>query len=114
MINRYYEQEKVLLSVVSLCFGVFVSIVYLTVSEDRLTGPDVLFGAAIGLGASLLYALSGVLVVRLYSQLRSWAHRGDVRPLTGREKLRLAAFWPITLLTSLFVYLFLGMINRTF
>jgi hypothetical protein len=114
MKDRYYEQEKVLLSVVSLCFGILVFIVYLTGTEHRLSGLDVLIGAAIGLGASLLYALSGVLVVRLYERMRSWAYRGDARPLTGKEKLRLAAFWPITLLTSLVVYLFLGIINRTF
>lgn len=108
------EHEKVLLTVASLCFGMFSFIVYLSGNEVRLTVPNILIGAVVGLSAAFLYALCGVLVVRLYERLRLWANRGETRPLTGKEKLRLAAFWPITIMTSLFVYLFIGIINRLF
>lgn len=113
--NPSYEQEKILLSIISIAFGILICTLYLAeASEPRLTLFEFMLGAVFGIAASLLYALIGVLVVRLYERMRSWAYRGEAQFMSNRQKLRLAAFWPITLFTSLFIYLFLGIINRSF
>lgn len=109
------EQDKVLLSVIAMCFGLLIFVVYWTFSaEAEFSGARLLIGLVLGLAAALLYALTGAMVVALCVRLRDWAYQGKSAPLTVREKLRLAAFWPITLVTSLVNYFFLGVINRFF
>lgn len=113
MKNASYEQEKTLLSIISIAFGIFVFILYLTeAGGSKITLLKFILGAVFGIAAALLYACTGMLVVRLYERLRSWAYRGEAQFLSDKQKLRLAAFWPITLVTYVFVYLFLGVINR--
>lgn len=115
MKNSAYEPEKVLLTITSITFGLLVFIVYLVATSSRGMGAvELITGLVIGLFAAIAYAVIGGLVVRLYVALRAWAYRGDVIELSSKEKLRLATFWPITLMTSIVVFLFLGIINRIF
>ena len=113
--NANYEQEKTLLSIISIAFGILVFILYLAeTGVSTVISFKFILGAVFGIAASLLYACIGFLVVRLYERLRSWAYKGEAQFLSNKQKLRLAAFWPITLFTYIFVYLFLGIINRNF
>lgn len=109
------EQDKVLLSVIAMCFGLLVFVLYWTANaETELNGARLLVGLVLGLAGALAYALTGAMVVALCVKLRDWAYQSKSTPLTVREKLRLAAFWPFTLITSLVNYFFLGVINRFF
>ncbi len=109
------DQDKVLLSIIAMCFGLLVFVFYWTFSAGaEFSGAQFFVGLLLGVAASLLYALTGAAVVALCVKLRDWAYQGKTAPLTIREKLRLAAFWPITLITSLVNYFFLGVINRFF
>jgi len=109
------EKEYTLLTIVSFFFGIFVLIIALQrVGQAGVGLGSILFAALSGLGAGLLYPVAGAAVVRLCEGLRLWAYQGDIQGWSQRQKITLGALWPVTLITSLTTYVFLGVIHRAF
>ncbi len=73
-------------------------------------------GIVIGFGfiTSFLYTLLAAVIIRFCQGLRLWAHRGQIQAWDYNTRLLLAALWPFTLIISLIVYTFLGLIHRLF
>ena len=113
--NVDLEKEYTLLTMVSFFFGIFVLIVTLQrVSQGGLSLNSILVAGLLGLGAGLLYPVVGAAVVRFCEGLRLWAYQNDIERWSKRQKITLGALWPVTLITSLTTYVFLGVIHRAF
>ena len=109
------EKEYTLLTIVSFFVGIFVLIVTLQrVGQGGLGLNSILVAGLFGLGAGLLYPVVGAAVVRLCEGLRLWAYQGDIERWSKRQKITLGALWPVTLITSLATYVFMGVIHRAF
>jgi uncharacterized MnhB-related membrane protein len=113
--NVDLEKEYTLLTIVSFFFGIFVLIVTLQwVAHGGLGLNSIIVAGLFGLGAGLLYPVVGAAVVRLCEGLRFWAYQGDIERWSKRQKITLGALWPVTLITALMAYVFLGVIYRAF
>jgi len=100
---------------VSFFFGIFVLIAALQrVGQGGLGLNSIIVAGLFGLGAGLLYPVAGAAVVRLCEALRLWAYQGDIERWSKRQKITLGALWPVTLITSLTTYVFMGVIHRAF
>lgn len=62
----------------------------------------------------VVYPLVAAVVISICEGLRQWAYKGRITRWDQGTRLRLGAVWPLTLICSLIVYLFLGLINRIF
>jgi hypothetical protein len=68
-----------------------------------------------GLAIGLTYPLFGAIFIPACEQLRQWAYPEETLEAWSRnERIWLGAFWPVTTLCLLVVYLFLGMIHRQY
>jgi hypothetical protein len=113
--NVDLEKEYTLLTIVSFFFGIFVLIVTLQrVAHGGLGLNSIIVAGLFGLGAGLLYPVVGAAVVRFCEGLRLWAYQGDIERWSKRQRITLGALWPVTLITSLTTYVFLGVIHRAF
>jgi len=73
-----------------------------------------LVGGAIAFGAALIYPIVGAVAVFLTESLRRWAYVGKATQLEAEERLIMGALWLVTLVVSLLIYPFLGIIHRVF
>jgi len=113
--NVDLEKEYTLLTIVSFFFGIFVLIVSLQrLTDERMDINSIVVAGLFGLGAGLLYPVVGAVVVRLCEGLKLWAYQGDIERWSKRQKITLGALWPVTLITSLTTYVFMGVIHRAF
>jgi hypothetical protein len=78
--------------------------------------PAVIVAGAliVSLVAAFLYPLVGALAVRVCAALHGWAWIDSAPEWPRSVKLVIGAFWPITLIASTIIYIFLGVIHRIY
>jgi polyferredoxin len=99
---------KAFFIVVSLGFGLFVGIK----AERAFESTEIALGA--GLGAALLYPLLSAFIIEFCEDLRKWAYQEQASPWHDGKRILLGAIWPITLVASAIIFIFLGLINRLY
>jgi hypothetical protein len=72
-----------------------------------------LFTLFVGITAFLGYVILGIVSVLVIAKLRSWAYRGQIKPLTDKEIIDRFIYWPFVLPYCSVVYLYKGITNRT-
>ncbi len=83
-------------------------------SECRFQSNLVFTGSCAACACAFAYPFVGAIVIVACSRLRSWANMGHVQTWDDGDRLVRGAFWPATLLISLVLYPFLGVIHRVF
>lgn len=63
---------------------------------------------------SFFYPIIAAWMIKLCGGLKVWAYRGKAEQWDDELKLLLGAFWPLTLVSCIIVYSFLGIIHRVF
>jgi len=67
-----------------------------------------------GVFAAFCYPVAAAYLVRSSEELAKWAYQERYEPWSEDVRLMLGCIWPVSLVGSVLVFLFLGIINRVF
>lgn len=103
----------------SVNIGSFFSPVYVdhpttTLSVWHRSGEFITLSALAGIAASFLYVLLAAGGAEVFIELRSWAYCGHAERPGDDEVLAIGTWWPFALFGGCLIYLFIGVINRSF
>jgi hypothetical protein len=108
-----HKDVKGWLVAAALLFGIvvaFMAAAVLAVIHPLLS----LLGPIIGIVAALLYVTLAATAVNWILGMRGWAYCDKIERPKDKDVLSLAAVWLLALFPAALLYLFIGIINRTF
>ncbi len=82
--------------------------------RQPVTRREILAALGVAVLIAISYPFLAVLAIRGSEWMNSWAYPGSRVKWSESSRLLLGAFWPLTFVVSLIVFLFLGVINRIF
>lgn len=111
-----HEGKKVFMVAISMLIGYWVLLIQLGETDKGVTNWSNLgiINTAVSIASAILYPLWGALAVRLSECLRKWGTKGVYSKWSEGDRLFFGGIWPATLLFSIIIYLYLGIINRLF
>ncbi len=118
MLNLTGQKEaKALMIVVSLIAAIGAMWIFYDQNsgyDDYFSNGDMIILVVLGIATSLLYPVLGAFAIKLCEGVRSWAYKATIQNWSDQQRLLFGAFWPVTVLFSLIVYMYLGIIHRLF
>ncbi len=111
-----HEGKKAFMAAVSMLFGYSILLFQLGNTDKGVTDWSNLsvLNVMLSMASAVLYPVIGAITVRLCEFLRTWGTKGVYSKWNEGDRLFFGAVWPLTLMFSVIVYLYLGIINRLF